>query len=310
MPSSTSKPANPVPPATEPEFHAAMQSIDEQMQREGVPIHGRGLRAALEYAGRYGLTLKFASTGQSGTPGNYSDRYAEAHVRDWVDARYGDRQNISWGPGKVVILLRGDPWPLRLPLIVGRVRLVVERDLDRYSNENAVSAGGPLPILNIIALVEGLPRALAGQLTDAECRNLMNSFRVSLDNMSAIERLNGRPFGPEIQADIAAAVSHMLSVPPHFGQSKWSSCQAAEKAIKCLLKSRSVTFPRNHDLKGLADLAPINIDALAIAQASALAGARYGEVPVLPEEAVKAHHASLLIGRQVSEALKASMASP
>lgn len=309
MPSPTDKP---IPPAFEAEFHAAMQSIDEQMQGEGVPIHGRGLRAGLEYARRYGLTLKFARTGQSGTPGNYSDQYAEAHVRDWIDARYGDRQNISWGPGKVVILLRGDPWALRLPLIYGSVRLVVERDLDRYSSEPAVNTGCPPPIVNILPLIEGLPNTLAAQLTDAECREVFRVFRVSMDNMRAIVRLKGQPFAPEIQSDITAALTHMLSVPPHFGQSKWASCQAAEKAIKCLLKVRNAEFPWSHKLHSLAALAEthgVQLDATAIAHASVPGGVRYGELVVGLDEAFKAHHASLLIGRQVSEAIPAGPAS-
>lgn len=306
MPSRTDKPAYLVPPASEAEFHAAMQSIDELMQREGVPIHGRGLRAGLEYARRHGLTLKFARTGQSGTPGNYSDQYADAHIRDWIDARYGDRQNISWGPGKVVVLLRGDPWALRLPLIYGSVRLVVERDLDRYSSEPAVSTGGPLPIVNILPLIEGLPKALAAQLTNTECQEIFRIFRLSLDNMRAIERLKGQPFAPEIQSDITAALTHMLSVPPHFGQSKWASCQAAEKAIKCLLKVRNAEFPWSHRLQSLAALAEtqgVQLDATAIAHASVPAGVRYGEMVVGLEEAFNAHHASLLIGQQVSTAL-------
>ena len=296
------------PPQSSAEFDAVMNEIDDRLRQQGVPIHARAGHAALDYSGRYNLTFPTASDGDVGTPGNYVDVKVEAHIRAWFDIKYGDRQNIFMGPGMSVVLIRGDPWELRVPLIFGEVKCVVERNLDKYRHEPSIGARGHRPIVNVLSLVQDLPQGLAAQLTDPECSNILNTFRDTFTCMNSIEYLADKPYIAEVRADVAASVVHLLSLPPHYGQSKWASCQATEKLLKCLLKVRGVPFQKNHDLEGLAVLAlgqGAAIESAAIAQVASAAGIRYGEMSVSLADAVDAHYASLLTARQVYAAFEA-----
>lgn len=293
------------PPCSEAEFNAAMEQIDRKLQDEAVPIHARGLRASLEYSRRFRLAFPMSLGGRAGTPGDYTDRNVDAHIQAWFERRYGARQKIFMGPGKTAVLIRGDAWEVRLPLIYGRARLVIERDLDRYRTQPSVGVDGNLPIVNVLQLIESLPQSLAAQLTDRECGEILACFLEALECMNAIDSLSGKPYVAEARADIAAAVAHVFAVPSHYGQSKWASSQATEKLIKSLLKSCGVSFPKNHDLKGLADLARgtgATLDDSKLTLAAAPAGVRYGEISVSLSEALDAHHAALFIGRQISRA--------
>lgn len=295
----------PHPPSSEAEFNAAMEQIDQKLQRESVPIHARGTRASLEYARLFRLSFPLARGGPAGTPGNYSDKKVDAHIHDWFERRYGARQKIFMGPGRTAVLIRGDPWELRLPLVLGQARFVIERDLDKHKDEPSVGVQGRVPVVNVLKLIDSLPQGLAAQLTDQECRDILTVFQNTFECMNAIGNLAGKPYVAEAQADIAAAVTHIFDVPPHYGQSKWASLQAAEKLLKSFLKSHGVPFPKNHDLKGLAKMARssgASIDDTKISLVSASASVRYGEIPVPLSEALDAHHASLSIGRQISVA--------
>lgn len=129
---------------------------------------------------------------------------------------------------------------------------------------------------------------------------MLNSFQL-------VRELKTYPYFNEIQTDISTAVTVLFAPQPHFGQSKWASCQAAEKLIKYFLKSRNIHFPNTHKLQSLADLASkegVELDTVALSKASVAAGVRYGEIPVTAEEAVQAHYASLVIGQQIFHAVE------
>jgi HEPN domain-containing protein len=297
----------PQPPGSQAEFDAVMGEIDAHLRQKYVQIHARAGHAALEYSGRFNLEFSIAKADDVGTPRNYRDAKVGAHIRAWFDRKYGDRQKIFMGPGTTVLLIRGDPWEIRLPLIYGEVECVVERNLETYRNEPRFGAHGRRPVVNVLSLVRDLPPGLAAQLTDSECWNILKTFRDTLDCMHAVGYLAGKPYIAEVRADVAASVVHLFSLPPHYGQSKWASCQAAEKLLKCLLEVRKVPFPKNHDLEALAVLARqqgAKVDSAAIARVAASASVRYGEVSVSLDEAVAAHYSSLLTAQLVYEAFE------
>lgn len=297
-------------PGSQFEFDAIMGHIDTRLRQKNVQIHARASHAALEYSARYKLEFPMARTGDVGTTGNYADAKVDAHIRAWFDLKYGDRQKVFMGPGTTVLLIRGDPWEVRLPRIFGEVECVAERNFDKHKNEPSIGANGRRPVVNVLSLVRSLPPGLAAQLTDQECWNILNTFRDTLDCMHAIGYLAGKPYIAEVRADVTASVVHFFSLPPHYGQSKWASCQAAEKLLKCFLKVRGVAFPKNHDLEGLAVLARLQgakVDSAAIAQVAASASVRYGEVSASLAEAVAAHYGSLLTAQQVYAAIQAKV---
>jgi hypothetical protein len=293
------------PPRSKAEFETVMVEIDESLRAKGVSIHARDTHAGLAYSRRFKLEFPMAMSGTVGTPANFSDRNVDAHIRDWYIRRYGDRLNISLGPGYVAILIRGDPWRLRLPRIFGQVECVVERDLSKHANDRPLGEAGRLPVVNVLGIIEELPQSLALELSDAECGQILQAFGVLLDCMSRIEDLGDGPYLSEVRADITAAVTHVMAVPVHPGQSKWASSQAAEKLIKSFLKVRGIPFRKSHDLSELASSsksAGLVLKSSLLAAVATPAGVRYGEVAVSLMSAIEAHHASLLIGREVSAA--------
>jgi hypothetical protein len=159
----------------------------------------------------------------------------------------------------------------------------------------------------LLTLVNDFPSGLAAQLSDEECCDVLELFRHALDSMHAIEYIASNPYVHEALSDIQASVRHIFSVPPHYGQSKWSSAQAAEKLLKSFLKVKGVSFPFNHDIRGLADLArtegmkPLEVGITD--QLQTRAAVRYGDESVSLIEAFAAHHASLTVGKHVSETL-------
>lgn len=292
-------------PTTQEEFYRAMERIDAELRAANVQIHARAVRAAGEYSKLFQLEVPIFPCSDRGTPGVYTGTNATAHIRNWFDHRYGDRQKVFMGPGFSIVMLRGDPWEIRLPRIYGCIRCVVERDLTCYANELNVGRDGQPPTVNLLTLINDFPPGLASQLSDQECYNILNLFDVALDCMYAIEYIAANPYVHEALSDIQASVRHVFSIPPHYGQSKWSSAQSAEKLLKSFLKVKEKPFPHNHEIPRLADLARKEgmkpLEQGLIDQLQTRPAVRYGDEPVSLVEAVAAHHASLIVGKHVSE---------
>jgi len=291
-------------PTNQEEFRLIMEQIDTQLQAENIPIHVRALRAVGEYAKLFALEIPMCLCPLSGAPGIYTGADAAAHIHNWFNARYGNRQKIFMGPGTTVIILRGDPWEVRIPLTIGSVNYVVEPDLSHYANDPKWRTDGKLPIINLLTLINDFPPGLAAELSDEECQTIIDEFRQSLDCMYAIKYIEGNPYVNEALSDIRAAVQHIFSVPPHYGQSKWSSAQAAEKFLKSFLKIKQIKFPYSHDIPSLADLAATAgmkpIERVIIDQLQTRAAVRYGDETISLTVAVAAHRASLAVGKHTS----------
>lgn len=294
-------------PTTQEEFNRVMEIIDAQLRAANVQIHARSLHAATEYSKLFKLAIPIAPCPKNGRVGVYTGGDASAHIRRWFDDRYGDRLKIFMGPGSAVILLRGDPWEVRLPRIFGTVRCVVERDLSRYANEPKLRSHGHQPNTNVLTLINDFPPALAAQLSDEECCNILELFMNTLNCMHAIERIRGNQYVHEALSDIQSSVRHIFTVPPHYGQSKWSSAQAAEKLLKSLLKVKGISFPTTHDIRRLSELVRTEgmkpLESGITDQLQTPAAVRYGEESVSLIQAVAAHHASMMVGKHVSEIL-------
>ena len=284
-----------------------MEQIDAQLRAANVQIHARAFHAVGEYSKLFALEIPMLPCPNQGTPGIYVGTDAAAHIWKWFDDRYGDRQKVFMGPGSTVLILRGDPWEIRLPRIYGQIQCVVERDLSRYANEPALRTDGQPPITNLLTLINDFPLGLAAQLTDNECVVVLDTFKDALDCMHAVEYIAGNVFVPEALSDIHASVRHIFAVPPHYGQSKWSSAQAAEKLLKSFLKVKGISFPFSHDIRCLNNLAITGgmngLEQEIIDQLQTPASVRYGDQTVSLQEAVAAHHASMRVGKHVSETL-------
>ena len=293
-------------PENESEFLNLMEEIDKKLTEQSVLIHQRPLHAIREVCMRFKIELEVAPQGTA-VPGVYRGNSLSLHVENWYKSKYGDRLEVIFSPGYAAILIKGNPYKIKFPLILGRVKLVFDPNIEKYNNLNIT-----LPKLNALLCIEGFTSNFARSLSRKEMFKIANFFASVLSTLQGLAEIKSISFIPEARADLDPAVSHIFSQPPHYGQSKWSSLQFTEKLIKSYLKLKGEKIPRKrHDLitlSALAEkngLAPIPRDLLKRIQCPA--GVRYGEVPVTLKEAIDAHHASLSICKGVIPQIKSAL---
>ena len=267
-------------------FLAYMQVIDERLRKQRVPIPGRPLHAMSLIAQDLGISIMMGGPVETGLAD-------QIHL--WFEKRYGDRLKIDLSPGKAVILIRGDPYIMRLPLIIGQWD----------------------EILDVTTLVEGMTQPLFAELSENDMAELVNYFPWLMERFNAMDELP-----TNVRAELDAAVLHLISQQPNYGLSKWASFQFAEKMLKHFVRARNGNPPNSHSLSKLLNLGenlglpmgwrPI----LPLIQCDA--SVRY-EGGVTLSDAVLAHHASIdlaayvsrhLAGRQTAEAKQARKDMP
>src|SRR5688500_1224761 len=109
---------------TQQEFLDVVREADEQLKKENVPITARSIQAWLRISALVGGGLPLAG---KAIPGVFRGASLSGHISDWYDATYGDRQKVDFLPASVVLLLRGDPFLARLPLVFGTVVPLVDK---------------------------------------------------------------------------------------------------------------------------------------------------------------------------------------
>jgi hypothetical protein len=251
-------------------FLAYMQALDERLRQQKTPIPARPLNAMSIIAQDLGVAIMM---------GGPVDTTLSDQIHIWFEQRYGDRLKIDLSPGKAVILIRGDPYLMRLPLIIGQWD----------------------GILDVTTLVEGMTQPLFAELPENEMAELVNHFPWLMERFNTMDDLPAN-----MRAELDAAVLHLISQQPNYGLSKWSSLQFAEKMLKHFIKVRKGTPPKSHNLSKLLNSAenlglpmgwrPI----LPLIQCEA--SIRY-EDSVSLTDAVLAHHASIDIVAYVSRSL-------
>src|SRR5215212_3445168 len=240
-----------------PSFLAYMEEVDRRLRDARTAIPSRPLLAFRELA-KDGLTLPI------GGPNDHTKR-----VHEWFERRYGDRLLMDFSIGKAVVLIRGDPYVMRLPLIFGTWNGIVD----------------------ITKTYVGMTKELFSDLAERDRAEMVTAFGWFLERFQNLSNLP-----PLITANIDTAILQMTAQAPHYGESKWASLQAAEKTLKEFIRRRKVHPPRTHDLTNLLRKAedlglprgywPM----LALMQCDA--GVRY-ENNVTLDQAAIAHHASI-----------------
>lgn len=287
---------------TKKEFNEMMGKIDETLKDDNVPIYARPLRSFSFLSEKLKANLLITSA-EKLTDNNVFTNYNIAiHVDNWFESMYGDRININLGPGSIVLLLKSDPWEMRIPLVLGKAYLVCDPNLDKYRNIANVTTGPP-PKRNILLLIENISNAFASSLSQEELVHIMKIFSLSLDVLPVLKDKSSFPFINDAISDFNSSVFHIFENPPHFGLSKWASLQFVEKLIKSHLKLNNCKFPKDHDIKSLAQIAFKNgmrtVPESDLDAVYCKAGVRYGEQKISLNEAVEAHHAAIRIAHKI-----------
>lgn len=303
-------------PSSEKGFSAMMESVDSYLRSEGIPVHARPIRGWIEISKALNLELSmFPRNKKRATEGVYIGDDLSLRIFSWFDERYGSKLAIRMGPGRAVILVRGDPWEIHFPRVYGRVEFFISAN-EKSSNQEEDLRLRRIPRCNILDEITDFPAGLAQSLSRNELREIGESFVTIFESLESVAGIETLPMVREVQSDIDSAASHLLSNPPHYGLSKWSSLQAVEKSFKVYLAEKDVNIPRHHKLYELSVLAEKNgmfsVGKDFIDRIQCGASVRYGEELVSKDEAHQAHILSIIlcgrIARDVSNSIKTKSA--
>jgi hypothetical protein len=295
-------------PTSEAEFLQMMETVDEALRRDGVQIAARSMEACRIISWSLGLGLSLFPTKRPPRPDVFVGDDLTLRIIAWIDARYGKRQVVDFGPGLVAIPIRGDLWSVRLPRQMGTAIFFASRTEQSTTPDYYLRRREP-PKLNVLDQVLELPEGLRAVLSDDELAAFSKRFMEAFAAMSDLEAVVARPMVFEARGDINAAYQFLISRPPQLGQARYSAMQASEKLIKCFVASRGKDFKRIHLISKLHDTAVklglTPIDPTWIAALHCTAGARYGEEKSTPDQAYRAYWASLMTCGRVAEQVPA-----
>jgi hypothetical protein len=290
------------------EFELLMEQIDQILKDNGIPIPSRPLRAVRDVSIRLKTEIIVAPEPVPPIPGRYDRLTLAAHINSWYQTRYGDRLKIHFGPGSVALLIRGDPWKMVLPRILGSVNCNCDPDLEKDRKAPRIMRSPQRLNYNVLCCIEDFPAGLASSLTENERLEILQFFVKAHESLQSIETISDKPYVGEAIADLQSASASILARPPQYGLSKWSSLQFVEKLLKSFLELKKAPIPKHHNVEKIAQFAKAYglalSDAALLASVQCTAGVRYGEVQVTLDEAVSAHHVSLDLGRQLAEQIK------
>lgn len=242
-----------------PDFQAYMEEVDLRLRKAKIPIHARPLNAFCE----------ISKDGMQMIVGGALPTLCADQIHKWFQLRYGGRLLVDFSIGEAVILIWGDPYVMRLPLICGRWNGIVD----------------------VTKTYDGMTKELFASLSERDQAEMVNAFVWFLKRYEKISRLPKK-----VTANIDTTIHQMISQSPHYGESQWASLQTAEKTLKAFIVQRNGNPPKIHKLSTLLT----NAEKLGLPggfwpvlkMIQCDASVRY-EDGVTLEQAVLAHHATI-----------------
>lgn len=237
-------------------FDTYMKSVDKRLKVAGIDIPGRPVAAFCEISRELKCIIS-------------PDDEVFKRINKWFQHRYGDRLKLTWKIGKMVVLIDGDPYIVRYPLVLPRT-------------------------VNPLEWIVDATPALLHAISANDLNILVQSLIYGYKSFQQLERLPHNAI-----ANLETAIVQIMNRPPHYGESKWASLQATEKTLKEYIKQQGGTPKYIHKLAELAEeadkfgLPPVSQSFIDCIQC--FAGVRYGDIPVTLDEAVKAHQASIKV---------------
>jgi len=248
-------------------FIAYMEEIDLRLRQAKVPIHARPLSAFSEIA-KDGMQMVIGGA----LPTLHADQ-----INKWFQIRYGDRLLVDFDIGKAVVLIWGDPYVMRLPLIYGRWSGVVD----------------------VTRTYVGMTKELFASLPERDRTEMVNAFVWFYERY---EKINNLP--EKVTVNIDTTIQQMISQRPHYGESQWASLQTAEKTLKAFIKHRGARPSKIHILSDLlANAEELGLPSgfwPVLKMIQCKPSVRY-EDGVTLDQAILAHHASIDLCAFVAE---------
>ncbi|VXD02866.1 conserved hypothetical protein [Enterobacterales bacterium 8AC] len=282
------------------ELNQLIESIDEELRKNGIPIKSRCDRALMKISKELKISLPLFPTKNpifSGAP----DVYCKA-VHQWYQNRYGDRLKELSDWGCFIVLLKEDFWEFNVPEFFGECNFFISQDI------NDIGVGSSC---NILATCNDITQDFADSLVDSDMEMIFHSFVSALDFYTALTRFNVHNLSmwEAAIADFRAARNHMLFGTPHYGQAKWSFSQFIEKLFKGLLVKAGVKNPRSFG-HGLVDLAKAynemysaEVSIEKIGELKTSSEVRYDQAKVTKEEIIKVQFLVFDVVKEISMSL-------
>lgn len=267
------------------EFDNEMRSLDEILRSKNIPIVARPIQALSHLCQKYHFAMGL------GEP-------LWIRMDTWFKERYGSRLNVDLSYGKVPVLLFGDAYPLKLPVLfyggylVASTKPVLEK-MDR-------------PVINVVDWVEGMPEGMADRLANQDLSMLLDAFRRFSDVLCRIDQVRNENGFKNARGNIEAATHLITTANYQVGLSRWESLQATEKFLKAYIAQSGEQFKFSHDLKHLhehaANLGLTGVKEEWITQIQCAAEVRYAPLEGSLGDAVHSVYSSLEVCAKVADA--------
>jgi hypothetical protein len=291
----------------EREFTDMMEIVDAHLRQSGIPEHARPIRGWMIVSSSLGQSLKLAGQKDRPQDGVYTGDSLSARIMEWFETRYADKLKIRFGPGRIVAIIRDDPWEIHLPKVWGSVRFVVSRE-KTSTGRPQLSTSGPV-VVNILDLIEKLPHGLRNTLAHDEMNAVGARFLAGYAAMSALDSLRKCPLVAQAINDFDVAV-HCIVGAKNYGNARWSALQACEKCLKAYIDIRGGRVQHHHRLCDLAAdasaLGLTGIDERSLRRVQVSASVRYGSGASTLSDTYTGYCASLDISRRIAETISAT----
>ena len=143
-----------------------MREIDAKLKADGQDIPSRPISAVGEVSVRYGnIPIPLGDSALRMPPELERNRPLAVAIRQWYDETYGDRIKVDMSAGRIVLLLEGDLYALRIPRFFGSVNFTAVRE---WLPKTPIGRGPAT--CNVVQLVDDMTEGKARRLSDEAVR--------------------------------------------------------------------------------------------------------------------------------------------
>lgn len=225
---------------TEAEFLKQIEAVDQKLTAAGTPTYQRSLHAFLLMARGYSGPVTASPVETASFPPFVGPRLLDS-ISAWYRQRYGRRMNMPDAIGKVPLLVKGEVFLARIPLVYG---------------------SPVISIITVLSLIEDLTPGLTATLTEQEVLALMERWQRGYELVYEMQDLRpvwrGRPPASReadgllesALLDRECAVRTLGAHPVDLPNACFHAQQLAEKMLKAFLLVRGTMSMKA--LKGLS----------------------------------------------------------
>jgi hypothetical protein len=204
-------------------FSEYMETADARLRAQGVDLPARPIHAFMLISEE--LRIRFL----------FSNSEAARRIDGWFEQRYGNRLKIDFCIGRMLVLIGGDPYVAKYPVVFGTAKL------------------------DLLRVIQGVTPATLQSLPPGDLKALFDVWKAGFEACNVLSRVPR-----QLIADRDTAADQVMARPPDLGLSKWSSLQSVEKMVNAFLEKRSGGSWKPSRKKAAAhqhDLAPLIAEA-------------------------------------------------